>query len=61
MTRVLCPGIGSRGVRSRSSVLYPECPVCGKEFSAQGRKAYARLVRYGNPWETIPRHYKEKP
>jgi hypothetical protein len=58
MTRVLCPGTGRPGEGSPALVYYPHCPVCGREFSAQGRKAQARL---GNAWESIPRHYWRVP
>jgi hypothetical protein len=50
---VVCSGTGSAGVSVAYSI-YPHCPSCGREFSAQGRKAMARL---GNPWQAVPKHY----
>lgn len=50
--RVMCPGTALPGIANVDR--YPSCPVCGLEFSAQGRKAQARL---GNCWLSIPRHY----
>lgn len=49
----LCSGSGQPGTRGVDS--YPCCPVCGREFGAQGRKAQARL---GNCWAAVPRHYQ---
>ena len=56
--RHLCSGSGEPAT-ARHGLAAPTCPVCGREFGAQGRKAYARLTRAGNPWEVIPRHYVE--
>lgn len=53
-SRRQCPGVGQPGKRSDGG--YPACPVCGREFCAQGRKARARL---GNCWAKIPRHFRE--
>lgn len=35
---IQCSGKGLKPVAAKSSSLYPACPVCGKEFSSQGRK-----------------------
>jgi hypothetical protein len=56
MTKALCEGTGKEGVHGSGSTLYAHCPDCGREFSAQGRKAQARS---GNPWLSIPKHYTE--
>jgi hypothetical protein len=50
-----CEGTGQHGVPHTENPIYPACPVCGREFSAQGRKAQARL---GNPWQSVPRHFR---
>lgn len=50
--RSLCPG--SR--LPAAGTIYPLCQLCGREFSAQGRKAQARL---GNAWQRIPPHFVE--
>lgn len=47
-----CDGSGKPGI---AKGFYPHCPECGREFSAQGRKAQARL---GNPWLAVPVHFK---
>lgn len=41
-----CEGSGRKPVAAEIWV-YPACPECGKEFSAQGRKASARM---GDVW-----------
>lgn len=64
--KVLCEGIGKHAA-GRDGSVYPHCPDCGREFSAQGRKATARLAssaraagsETGNPWIAIPKHYVE--
>jgi hypothetical protein len=53
--KVLCQGSGRPGI-TLSDSLYAHCPACEREFSAQGRKAQARI---GNPWQAIPKHYTE--
>jgi len=53
MTKTKCEGTGKPGVRGANG--YAHCPACGREFSAQGRKAQARM---GNPWLAIPQHYR---
>lgn len=54
MKKTQCEGSGKPGVAGNGSVLYARCAHCGREFSAQGRKAQARM---GNPWLAIPKHY----
>ena len=56
MKKTLCEGTGQKGVAGNGSVLHAHCPVCQREFSAQGRKAQARM---GNPWLAIPKHYSK--
>lgn len=57
MTTSKCQGSGQKGRPSAASLIYPACQVCGREFSAQGRKANARI---GNAWERIPAHMTRK-
>lgn len=54
--RTICEGTGEKPVESAASFLYPACPICGKEFSAQGRRhRYAQQ----NWWLVgCPRHYR---
>lgn len=52
--RKICVGTGRIPIESRASKLYPICPVCGKEFSGQGRR-YASRPNY---WvHGCPKHY----
>lgn len=53
MTKRLCEGTGKQGVHGDNSIIYPHCPDCGREFSAEGRKH-----RFRNPWLAIPKHYR---
>lgn len=49
-----CLGVGQKPVPAASEALYPACPVCGKEFSAQGRK---HRYNRANWWVVgCPRH-----
>ena len=56
--QVKCEGSGMKPVPSKVSILYPSCPICGQEFSSQGRKSH----HYGhNYWiEGCPVHYRMK-
>lgn len=56
--RQLCGGVGMAPWR-RGDSIYPHCSVCGREFSAAGKKA---RVKWGNLWtDGIPRHFVEVP
>jgi len=56
---VMCSGAGQPVVPSEQTSIYPACPVCGREFSSQGRKS--RHYRH-NYWQTgAPRHYPVGP
>ena len=57
MSRTRCEGIGKKAVPADVYELYPACPDCGREFSAQGRKAQRR---YAGAWRSIPLHYVER-
>lgn len=56
MARKRCVGTGQPAMQREGSV-YPYCPACGKEFSAQGRVAQRR---FANAWASVPSHYCER-
>jgi ribosome-binding protein aMBF1 (putative translation factor) len=55
MKKQICEGTGKLPIESEKSILYPICPICGKEFSGQGKKYIIH-----NYWiEGCPKHYKD--
>lgn len=54
--KTVCEGTGTVAVHVEGlTSLYPHCGVCGREFSAQGRKS---MIRFENAWHAIPKHYR---
>lgn len=54
MTKTKCSGSGQQPSPPAPGRYYPECPKCGRQMAAQGRKASRR---FENAWQSIPVHY----
>jgi len=53
--KLKCNGTGMKPIAK--DILYPCCPICGKEFSAQGKK---HRYNKGNIWiDGCPTHFTE--